>query len=55
MIVKIKKDCQTLLGNHQTGDEVDLPEAIAQKLLDRGLVVLLLFFMVLGGLLRSVG
>ena len=36
MIVKIKKDCQTLLGNHQTGDEIDLPEAIAQKLLDRG-------------------
>lgn len=36
MIVKIKKECQTVLGNHKSGDEVDLPKAIAQKLLDRG-------------------
>ena len=36
MIVKIKKECQTALGNHQNGEEIDLPEAIAQKLLDRG-------------------
>ena len=36
MIVKIKKECQTVLGNHKSGDEVDLPQAIAQKLLDRG-------------------
>ena len=36
MIVKIKKECQTVQGNHKSGDEVDLPKAIAQKLLDRG-------------------
>ena len=36
MKVNITKDCQTLLGVHAKGDDADLPDAIAEKLINRG-------------------
>jgi len=36
MLIKIKKQCQTVIGKHKSGDEVEVPRSIGQKLIDRG-------------------